>query len=251
VAIAKSAVDAAVDVTEHATTEHATTEHATTEHASRLRREPQQRRSRERIHAVIEATKQLVVELDPDDVTTTLVAERAGVSVAWIYQYFEDRQAIFDTIVLDAVERIFELGQQSAEATFDAGWREVVRAGIDATARFYATEPAFVRLWTSPFRSVDMLDSNQLHDRDQAAAFYELATAAGAFRPGAATRKAIELCVRLIDRGLEFAFATDPAGDRQVLDMLTQTIIGAMEPFTPEPATSQPAASQPARGSTR
>jgi AcrR family transcriptional regulator len=151
--------------------------------------------------------------------------------VAWIYQYFEDRQAIFDTIVLDAVERIFELGQRSAEETLEAGWRELVRAGIDATAQFYATEPAFVRLWTSPFRSVDMLDSNQLHDRDQAAALYDLASAAGVFRPGADTRKAVELCVRLVDRGLEFAFATDPNGDRQVIDMLTQTIIGAMEPF--------------------
>ena len=66
----------------------------------RMRREPQQHRSRQRIADVIEATKQLVVELEPADVTTTLVAERAGVSVAWIYQYFEDRQAIFDTIVL-------------------------------------------------------------------------------------------------------------------------------------------------------
>jgi AcrR family transcriptional regulator len=197
----------------------------------RMRREPQQHRSRQRIADVIEATKQLVVELEPADVTTTLVAERAGVSVAWIYQYFEDRQAIFDTIVLDAVERIFELGQRSAEATVEAGWRELVRAGIDATAQFYATEPAFVRLWTSPYRSVDMLDSNQLHDRDQAAALYDLAGAAGVFRPGADTRKAIELCVRLVDRGLEFAFATDPDGDRQVLDMLTHTIIGAMEPF--------------------
>ena len=197
----------------------------------RMRREPQQHRSRQRIADVIEATKQLVVELEPADVTTTLVAERAGVSVAWIYQYFEDRQAIFDTIVLDAVERIFELGQRSAEATLEAGWRELVRAGIDATAQFYATEPAFVRLWTSPYRSVDMLDSNQLHDRDQAAALYDLAGAAGVFRPGADTRKAIELCVRLVDRGLEFAFAADPDGDRQVLDMLTHTIIGAMEPF--------------------
>jgi AcrR family transcriptional regulator len=197
----------------------------------RMRREPQQHRSRQRIADVIEATKQLVVELEPADVTTTLVAERAGVSVAWIYQYFEDRQAIFDTIVLDAVERIFELGQRSAEATLEAGWRELVRAGIDATAQFYATEPAFVRLWTSPYRSVDMLDSNQLHDRDQAAALYDLAGAAGVFRPGADTRKAIELCVRLVDRGLEFAFAADPDGDRQVLDMLTHTIIGALEPF--------------------
>lgn len=203
--------------------------------ADRLRREPQQRRSRQRIEDVIDATKQLVVELEPRDVTTTVIAERAGVSVAWIYQYFEDRQAIFDTIVLDAVEQIFDLGQRAAAASLDDGWRDLVRSSIDATARFYANEPAFVRLWTSSFRSHEMLDSNQLHDRDQAAALYDLATAAGALRPGADTRQAIELCVRLVDRGLEFAFAADPSGDRQVLELLTQTIIGAMEPFTNEP----------------
>lgn len=208
----------------------------TTLTTSRLRREPQQRRSRQRIDDVIAATKQLVVEFDPGDVTTTLIAERAGVSVAWIYQYFEDRQAIFDTIVLDAVERIFELGQRAAAAALDDGWRNLIRSSIDATARFYAAEPAFVRLWTSPFRSHEMLDSNQLHDRDQATALYDLATAVSAFRPGADTRRAIELCVRLVDRGLEFAFADDPDGDRPVLELLTQTIIGAMEPFTNESA---------------
>lgn len=188
---------------------------------------------------MIAATKQLLIELDPGDVTTTLVAERAGVSVAWVYQYFEDRQAIFDTIVLDAVERIFDLGQQAAAASLDDGWRELVRSSIDATARFYAAEPAFVRLWTSPFRSYEMLDSNKLHDRDQAAALYDLATTAGALRSGADTRQAIELCVRLADRGLEFAFADDPAGDRHVLALLTRTIIGAMEPFTNQPGAAE------------
>jgi AcrR family transcriptional regulator len=197
----------------------------------RLRREPQQRRSRQRIQDVLDATRQLVVELDPRDVTTTLIAERAGVSVAWIYQYFEDRQAIFDTIVLDAVERIFELGQQAALAAIDDGWREVIRSGIEATARFYVDEPAFVRLWTSPFRSHEMLESNQLHDRDQAAALYALATERGIFRVGADTRRAAELCVRLVDRGLEFAFGDDPAGDRRALDLLIRIVIGAMEPF--------------------
>src|SRR5262245_49785200 len=89
----------------------------------RLRRQPQQHRSRQRVQDVIEATKQLVVELDPAEVTTTLIADRAGVSVAWIYQYFEDRQAIFDTIVLDAVQRIFTLGRESAIAALPDGWR--------------------------------------------------------------------------------------------------------------------------------
>lgn len=200
------------------------------------RREPQQHRSRERLTRVVRATNELLVELGPDEVTTALIAERAGVSVAWIYRYFDDRQAIFDGIVLDAVHRLFQKTQDAALAAVGGDWRDGVRAVLSANVEFYAEEPAFVRLWTSEFRSTTMLAANQVHDDDQAAWLYETLTGVGLLRAGPAAQRACLLVVALTDRGLELAFAHDDRGDPLIVAPLTEALIAVIEPFIVEPS---------------
>ena len=196
-----------------------------------VRREPQQHRSRERLERVIGATNELVLELGPDEVTTAVIAERAGVSVAWIYRYFEDRQAIFDGIVLDAVHRLFQRTQDAALAAVEGDWRQGVRAVLAANVEFYAEEPAFVRLWNSEFRSTAMLAANRMHDDDQAAWFYETMTGVGLLQPGPAAQRACLLVVALSARGLELAFAHDDQGDPIIVQQLGDALIALVEPF--------------------
>ena len=57
-----------------------------------LRRVPLQSRSRQRVQGVLDAAAELVDELGPDLVTTTMIASRGGVSVGWLYDYFVDRE---------------------------------------------------------------------------------------------------------------------------------------------------------------
>lgn len=194
------------------------------------RREPQQHRSRERLERVLRATNELIIEVGPDEVTTARLAERAEVSVAWIYRYFEDRQAIFDSIVLDAVHRLFEKTQEASLVAVEGDWRDGVRAVLDANVAFYAEEPAFVRLWNSEFRSTKMLAANRMHDRDQARWFYETMTGLGLLRPGPAAERACLLVVTLSDRGLEVAFADDDRGDPIIVAQLGDALIALIEP---------------------
>jgi AcrR family transcriptional regulator len=56
-----------------------------------MRKQPQQRRARESVDAIVEATRQLLEERPIDAWTTDAVAERAGVSIGTLYQYFEDK----------------------------------------------------------------------------------------------------------------------------------------------------------------
>ncbi|MDA8276111.1 MAG: TetR/AcrR family transcriptional regulator [Actinomycetota bacterium] len=195
------------------------------------RRQPQQRRSRERFERVIAATKELVAELGPEPVTTAVIAERAGVSVAWIYRYFEDRQDIFDVIVLDAVHRIWERTQQAVVAASSRGWRAALLDVLDENAAFYAEEPAFVRLWCSDFRSQAMLAANRLHDDDQAQWLYASMTRLGVLEPGTAAESACRLVVAVADRGLELAFSRDDRGDRLVIDQLGRALTALLEPY--------------------
>jgi AcrR family transcriptional regulator len=58
------------------------------------RRNPKQARARETIEAIVEATAQILERDGRDALNTNRIAERAGVSIGSLYQYFADKDAI-------------------------------------------------------------------------------------------------------------------------------------------------------------
>ena len=58
------------------------------------RKTPVQTRARVTVDAIFEATIQVLLRDGMNGLTTTAVAERAGVSVGTMYQYFPNKQAL-------------------------------------------------------------------------------------------------------------------------------------------------------------
>lgn len=63
------------------------------------RKRPSQSRSLSTVEAVLEATARILEERDTPRVTTNAIAERAGVSIGSLYQYFPSRDAIFAEMI--------------------------------------------------------------------------------------------------------------------------------------------------------
>lgn len=63
------------------------------------RKKPRQRRSRVTIDAIFEATIQVLLANGLDGITTIQIADRAGVSVGSLYQYFPHKRALLAAIV--------------------------------------------------------------------------------------------------------------------------------------------------------
>ncbi len=75
------------------------------------RKTPVQQRSAVTVEAIAEATIQVLLAVGSDKLTTTRVAERAGVSVGTLYQYYPNKQALLYAVlkvhmtkVADAIE---------------------------------------------------------------------------------------------------------------------------------------------------
>jgi AcrR family transcriptional regulator len=63
------------------------------------RKTPVQARSTATVEAIFEATIQVLLEVGADLLTTTRVAERAGVSVGTLYQYFPNKDSLLFAVV--------------------------------------------------------------------------------------------------------------------------------------------------------
>jgi AcrR family transcriptional regulator len=90
------------------------------------RRSPRQARSRATWEAIVEAAAQILERRGPSAFNTNEVAERAGVSIGTLYQYFPDKHAI----LIAAARR--ELGDAAPLAERQ---RALVRALIDMIER--------------------------------------------------------------------------------------------------------------------
>jgi AcrR family transcriptional regulator len=72
------------------------------------RKRPQQRRSRVTIDTIFEATIQVLLANGLDRTTTIQIAERAGVSVGSLYQYFPNKHALLAAVVKRHVSEVVD-----------------------------------------------------------------------------------------------------------------------------------------------
>ena len=84
--------------------------------AQPLRRVPVQGRSVARVSRMLDACAELVDEVGYDGLTTTLLAERAGVAIGSVYQFFPDKRAIVQALTLRNLETYVQrLGARLAD----------------------------------------------------------------------------------------------------------------------------------------
>ncbi|MBD2463165.1 TetR/AcrR family transcriptional regulator [Oscillatoria sp. FACHB-1407] len=74
--------------------------------ANNLRRQPKQRRGKERVEKILNAAAAVFDEVGYDAATTHMIAAKAGTAVGSLYQFFPDKAAIFKAMELRHAERV-------------------------------------------------------------------------------------------------------------------------------------------------
>ncbi|MEM8779205.1 MAG: TetR family transcriptional regulator [Cyanobacteria bacterium P01_G01_bin.49] len=72
-----------------------------------LRRQPQQKRSQERVEQILDAAAEIFDEVGFEGATTQAIADRANTSIGSLYQFFPDKKAIFNALELRHIERVY------------------------------------------------------------------------------------------------------------------------------------------------
>jgi AcrR family transcriptional regulator len=108
---------------------------------------PSQRRSRETFEAVVTACTWLLPELGYAGTTTNHIAERAGVNIASLYEYFPGKDAIVAQVAERLVERVLGRLAAGADQVVGGGDEQAVRRWIEIIHETVASERALVAVF--------------------------------------------------------------------------------------------------------
>lgn len=96
------------------------------------RKRPKQERAHQTVEAILTAAAQLLVSRGYAGASTNRIAERAGVSIGSLYEYFPNKDAIVATLTKRLLEQRLEIIRSKltelADAPLDRATREIIRA---------------------------------------------------------------------------------------------------------------------------
>lgn len=129
--------------------------------ALKPRRKPTQERSRQRVDVILDTVARLLLERGFDQINTRIVAERAGIPVGSIYQYFPNKYAIFVALAERYAEQIAQTcARFSPENTAHLTWEERVDQAIDTLSEFlFSANAAPTLLWAGMQNSREFRDA--------------------------------------------------------------------------------------------
>jgi AcrR family transcriptional regulator len=105
------------------------------------RKLPQQDRSRVTVEAILEATAHILTEEGYQKANTNRIAERAGISIGSLYQYFPNKESLMAALMAQHSDEIATLVESKLQDLFDAPLEETVPALVRAVIAAHAINP--------------------------------------------------------------------------------------------------------------
>lgn len=121
------------------------------------RKAPLQSRSKQTVASILAAAAQVFADRGYANTTTNHIAERAGVSIGSLYQYFPSKDALLVALAERHVEQAFAAVLEEVGEKRQAPARELLRALVDALLRAHQREP---RLHRVIFEEAHLLDDS-------------------------------------------------------------------------------------------
>lgn len=119
------------------------------------RRQPRQVRSQQMVEAILEATARVLAERGYAATNTNLVAERAGVSVGSVYQYFPNKDALLTALHERHAAQMHEVIVGVLGAAHPRSLKGHIEAMVQALLAAHQVAPALHRVLEREFPFLD------------------------------------------------------------------------------------------------
>ena len=129
------------------------------------RAQPVQKRAQERRNLILGVTAELLEEVGQDDLTTILVAKRAGVSVGTLYHYFPNKYAIMYALAEQWVgEMDVALQALEIEPVESYSVKRFVESRVERILAVYTNQQGLLPLVQAMYGVPELKELDLVHD---------------------------------------------------------------------------------------
>lgn len=185
-----------------------------------FRRQPTQARARERVERLLSVATEMIAETGSDAMRMTELAERAGVPIGSLYQYFPDKAAILRLLAIRVMERVREMLRRTIEGLDDP--KEALTRIDLALVGYYQlflTEPVTRDIWSATQSDKALQELDIEDSRVNAGLFFDAMKPIVPKHNHARLKAASFLLMQLSGAAVRLAIAVDrKEGDRLMME---------------------------------
>ena len=183
-----------------------------------IRVEPVQARSAARVNALLDAACATMHEFGYEQLTTAMVAEKAGASIGTVYRYFPDRVAVLRAVAARNLERTLEVLGQRLRSEAPTSLPGSLEVAVDALVEVFRNEPGFRSLRVGDVLDIRPVASARGGNSEIARVIRDDAEQRAGLRLDSDARVAVESAVDVIDALLGRAFLRSDRGEISLIE---------------------------------
>ncbi|MGH4030390.1 TetR/AcrR family transcriptional regulator [Actinomycetota bacterium Odt1-20B] len=128
---------------------------------ARLRRQPQQARSRARVEAILVAADRILSQEGYEALTMRRIAEEAGSPVGSIYQFYPDKSAVVDALGQRYLGAFKTAIDGLVERVVEGELTDLVGTMVDVYAELFRSQPGGTVLWAGRHLSPELARADE------------------------------------------------------------------------------------------
>jgi AcrR family transcriptional regulator len=201
-----------------------------------MRRAPMQRRSTERVDRMLDVCAMLLDQVGYEALTTKAIAEKAGISIGSVYQYFPDKKSMVRALAVRYLDEFLQRLDQAFVVTPLRDWRQLVDAMLRVYADMLEDSPGFRAIRIGPAHDPYIMRPSEDNPIIIAGATRELFRGQVDLSAGSRAETILVIALTMGDALLQLAYRRDPAGDPEILAELSTAVTRYLNQELPLPA---------------
>lgn len=182
-----------------------------------IRVEPVQARSTARVNALLDSASDVMHDLGYEQLTTAMVAERAGASIGTVYRYFPDRIAVLQAVAARNLERASRAVLARLSAVNPRSVPETIDCVLDALVDVFRSERGYRSLRVGDGLDIRPVTAGRGGNAELARVIRDDMHHRLGLRLDSASRLSIETACDVIDSLLGRAFLSSERGDATLI----------------------------------
>ncbi|MGW8531258.1 MULTISPECIES: TetR/AcrR family transcriptional regulator [Nocardiopsidaceae] len=185
-----------------------------------------------RVQRMLDCCAELLDEVGYDNLSTTRIAERAGVAIGSVYQFFPDKKAITQALGLRFLDQFgARVTERIADTSF-SHWTAAVDAVVDEYIDMHRHVPGFRSLHFGDIVDTRLLNGGADNNRVISIRLRRIIVSVTGIPDDDALDRAVHVAVEAADAVLKLAFRDDADGDTRLIGEAKRLVSSYLSDFS-------------------